>query len=78
MKSEGVNYGLADEAIASENYQVEPAQERKLLRKLDLIFTPVLMLVYLTCFLDRGNIGNKTIIVSFLFLLNKPPNKCLT
>lgn len=67
MKSEGINHVLADEATASENYQVEPAQERKLLRKLDLIFTPVFTLVYLTCFLDRGNIGNKTIIVSFFF-----------
>jgi hypothetical protein len=67
IKSEGVNHGLADEATASEHYQVEPAQEWKLLRKLDLIFTPVFMLVYLTCFLDRGNIGNKSNHRFFLF-----------
>ncbi|KAF3763307.1 MFS general substrate transporter [Cryphonectria parasitica EP155] len=37
---------------------IEPAEERKLLAKLDLFFVPVIMLVYLSCFLDRSNIGN--------------------
>ncbi|PQE30231.1 major facilitator superfamily transporter protein [Rutstroemia sp. NJR-2017a WRK4] len=37
---------------------IDPAKEVKLLAKLDLAFTPVIMLVYLSCFLDRSNIGN--------------------
>ena len=32
--------------------------ERKLLLKLDAFFVPIIMMVYLTCFLDRTNIGN--------------------
>lgn len=36
---------------------IDPAREVKLLAKLDLAFTPVIMLVYLSCFLDRSNIG---------------------
>jgi hypothetical protein len=31
--------------------------EGKLLAKLDLVFTPVIMLVYFSCFRDRSNIG---------------------
>lgn len=37
---------------------IDPARERKLLAKLDVFFVPVIMLVYLSCFLDRSNIGN--------------------
>lgn len=37
---------------------IDPAEERKLLAKLDLFFVPIIMLVYLSCFLDRSNIGN--------------------
>lgn len=36
---------------------IDPAKEVKLLAKLDLAFTPVIMLVYLSCFLDRSSIG---------------------
>jgi hypothetical protein len=36
---------------------VDRAKEIKLLAKLDLAFTPIIMLVYLSCFLDRSNIG---------------------
>ncbi|KAK5195889.1 hypothetical protein LTR47_002824 [Exophiala xenobiotica] len=38
--------------------QLDPKKEKILLAKLDLFFTPVIMLVYLSCFLDRSNIGN--------------------
>ena len=44
-----------------ENVQLptlDPKKEIKLLAKLDLCFIPVIMLVYLSCFLDRANIGN--------------------
>ncbi|KPI35992.1 putative transporter [Cyphellophora attinorum] len=37
---------------------IDPVKEKILLAKLDLFFTPVIMLVYLSCFLDRTNIGN--------------------
>lgn len=39
------------------NAQLDPAKEKKLLAKLDLYFVPIIMFAYLTCFLDRGNIG---------------------
>lgn len=37
---------------------IDPAEERKLLAKLDSVFVPIIMVVYLSCFLDRSNIGN--------------------
>ncbi|KAK4183726.1 major facilitator superfamily domain-containing protein [Podospora australis] len=37
---------------------LDPAAENKLLLKLDAVFVPIIMLVYLSCFLDRTNIGN--------------------
>lgn len=36
---------------------LDPKKERKLLAKLDLAFVPIIMLTYLSCFLDRSNIG---------------------
>lgn len=40
-----------------EEFYVDPIKEVKLLAKLDLAFTPIIMMVYLSCFLDRSNIG---------------------
>lgn len=37
---------------------IDPSKEKKLLMKLDMGFVPVIMVVYLSCFLDRSNIGN--------------------
>lgn len=37
---------------------IDPVDERKLLAKLDIAFVPIIMVVYLSCFLDRSNIGN--------------------
>lgn len=42
--------------IGTELY-IDPAKEAKLVAKLDLAFTPIIMLLYLVCFLDRSNIG---------------------
>ncbi len=42
---------------SDDEFYVDPVKEVKLLAKLDLAFTPVIMLVYLSCFLDRSNIG---------------------
>lgn len=47
-----------DEAPAPSLPLLDPQAERRLLLKLDAFFVPVIMLVYLTCFLDRTNIGN--------------------
>jgi hypothetical protein len=50
---------LADETAAGEalNVVLDPKKEKKLLAKLDAAFIPVIMFTYLTCFLDRSNIG---------------------
>ncbi|KAJ4385915.1 hypothetical protein N0V85_007980, partial [Neurospora sp. IMI 360204] len=37
---------------------LDPKAEAALLLKLDSVFVPIIMLVYLSCFLDRSNIGN--------------------
>jgi hypothetical protein len=37
---------------------IDPAKEKKLLRKLDLYIAPVMTLIFLTAYLDRSNIGN--------------------
>ncbi|KAK0614384.1 major facilitator superfamily domain-containing protein [Immersiella caudata] len=41
-----------------EEERINPRAEHKLLLKLDAVFVPIIMLVYLSCFLDRTNIGN--------------------
>lgn len=47
-----------EKAVASDmDLYIDPAKEVKLLAKLDLFLTPVIMLVYLCCFLDRSSIG---------------------
>lgn len=51
----GLENNLSNEPY--EEFYVDPVKEVKLLAKLDLAFTPVIMLVYLSCFLDRSNIG---------------------
>lgn len=42
---------------AVEDIVLDPKKEAKLLVKLDAAFVPIIMLTYLTCFLDRTNIG---------------------
>lgn len=37
--------------------QLDADKEKKLLAKLDIAFVPVIMFSYLSCFLDRSNIG---------------------
>ncbi|TVY90742.1 putative transporter [Lachnellula willkommii] len=59
-KAEKIDTPPMDEASneADNEFYVDPVKEVKLLAKLDLAFTPIIMLVYLSCFLDRSNIGN--------------------
>lgn len=52
------NYVDVDENGINGIETIDAKAERKLLLKLDLFFVPIIMLVYLTCFLDRTNIGN--------------------
>lgn len=40
-----------------EDIVLDPKKEKKLLMKLDLAFVPIIMVTYLSCFLDRTNIG---------------------
>ncbi|KAI8671946.1 hypothetical protein LRP88_03526 [Fusarium phalaenopsidis] len=52
----------ADAISANEEAQhalyIDPKEEAKVVRKLDIFLTPVLFIVYLSCFIDRANIGN--------------------
>ncbi|KAL2687959.1 hypothetical protein Neosp_005529 [[Neocosmospora] mangrovei] len=52
----------ADAMSANEEAQhalyIDPKEEAKVVRKLDIFLTPVLFIVYLSCFIDRANIGN--------------------
>ena len=43
---------------------LDPAAERKLRDKIDLMVVPTVSLLYLFCFIDRANIGNAKIAVS--------------
>lgn len=47
-----------DEVVEPTTEIIDPVEERKLLAKLDAVFVPIIMIVYLSCFLDRSNIGN--------------------
>lgn len=54
--------------------------EKKILRKMDLHLIPMLALLYLLSFLDRGNIGNAKIegLVETLDMTGAEYNWCLT
>jgi len=38
---------------------VDGVTEKRVLAKLDIFITPVLFIVYLSCFIDRANIGKR-------------------
>jgi hypothetical protein len=40
-----------------EEIHIDPAAEKRLIRKLDLILSPMMMLIFLVAYLDRSNIG---------------------
>ena len=48
----------AQEQGTLQDVVIDHKEEVKLLAKLDLFLVPIIMLVYLSCFLDRSNIGN--------------------
>lgn len=51
------NLKLHDTVDREEAWIIDRHDERRLLLKLDLFIMPLIMLVYLSCFLDRSNIG---------------------
>ena len=57
-KTETKDMQMTDEAVADTELYVDPVQEKKLLRKLDLWLSPVMTLIFLCAYLDRSNIGN--------------------
>ncbi|EUC42069.1 hypothetical protein COCMIDRAFT_104518 [Bipolaris oryzae ATCC 44560] len=49
------------QAESSEEIQIDPIAEKKLIRKLDLILSPMMVIVFLVAYLDRSNVGNAAI-----------------
>jgi hypothetical protein len=41
----------------SEEIHIDPAAEKRLIRKLDLILSPMMVVIFLVAYLDRSNIG---------------------
>ncbi|KAF5510905.1 putative transporter [Colletotrichum siamense] len=39
-------------------FQIDRVEEAKVVKKIDRAITPILLVVYLSCFIDRSNIGN--------------------
>ncbi|KAL2855820.1 major facilitator superfamily domain-containing protein, partial [Aspergillus pseudodeflectus] len=60
--------------------QFSPEMQKRVLRKMDLRLIPMLALLYLLAFLDRGNIGNAKIegMLDDLHMSGREYNWCLT
>jgi hypothetical protein len=50
-----------NEDVEQTSNTVHNLDEKKILRKMDIRLLPMLSILYLLCFLDRGNIGNAKI-----------------
>lgn len=48
-------------SVAAVDLTVDPVAEKKLLRKLDMFLSPMMVLFFLVAYLDRSNIGNAAI-----------------
>lgn len=52
---------VVDEAdkpeLASSEIYIDPAAEKRLIRKLDYMLSPMMVLMFLVAYLDRSNIG---------------------
>ena len=46
------------EYLPGDPLYIDPVEEAKVVRKMDLFVAPVIMLIYVICALDRSNIGN--------------------
>ncbi|KAL2843345.1 major facilitator superfamily domain-containing protein [Aspergillus pseudoustus] len=72
---------MIEHATFQSNAETPPLiDEAKVLRKMDLHLIPILSLLYLLCFLDRGNIGNAKIegLLDDLHMTGAQYNMCLT
>lgn len=49
---------VGDDVATSQHLYIDPAREKKLVRKLDLWIAPIMTIIFLTAYLDRANIGN--------------------
>ncbi|KAF2850334.1 major facilitator superfamily transporter [Plenodomus tracheiphilus IPT5] len=58
---EGIVHEKDAQIGASEEIHIDPVAEKKLIRKLDLILSPMMVLIFLVAYLDRSNIGNAAI-----------------
>ncbi|KAH8556068.1 nicotinic acid plasma membrane transporter [Umbelopsis sp. PMI_123] len=64
MKTSDDDASSKDVTVAKEEslvYEIDPAKEKKLVRKLDLTIMPIFALLYFLSFLDRANIGNAAV-----------------
>lgn len=52
---------LQNEDVEHTSNTLPNVDEKKTLRKMDIRLLPMLSILYLLCFLDRGNIGNAKI-----------------
>ncbi|KAF2727218.1 major facilitator superfamily transporter [Polyplosphaeria fusca] len=50
-----------DSQMASSDSFIDPVAEKKLILKLDLMLSPMMILIFLVAYLDRSNIGNAAI-----------------
>jgi hypothetical protein len=46
----------------SEEIHIDPVAEKRLIRKLDLILSPMMVTIFLVAYLDRSNIGRWSIL----------------
>jgi hypothetical protein len=59
LEGKSSDAGFHSEAgSTADDIVVDPDQERKLVRKLDLFIVPMIMVTFFFSFLDRSNIGN--------------------
>ncbi|KAF7195009.1 putative transporter C11D3.18C [Pseudocercospora fuligena] len=62
LKQESLDKNVSvDVDAAASELTIDPAAEKKLVRKLDLWLSPMMVLVFLVSYLDRSNIGNAAI-----------------
>lgn len=46
--------------VANSEAYIDPIAEKRLIRKLDLMLSPMMVMVFLVAYLDRSNIGWRT------------------
>ncbi|KAF9871414.1 nicotinic acid plasma membrane transporter [Colletotrichum karsti] len=54
------------EGVASTHLTIDPVAEKKLVRKLDGWLSPMMIICFLVAYLDRSNIGNAAIAVTYI------------